>query len=335
MNAAGRLGAYAAGLAVVFTGAFAAAGAVVPEQTVSAWAQSAEGSTGGHGSGGHAESSTPEPSPTADKAGSPVQGVTAERRGYLLQEITAPAAIGTAGELAFTVTGPDGSPVTRFEISHEKQAHLIVVRSDGTHYRHVHPVMDKAGRWSLPWQWEVAGTYRIYADIVPAGAGENLTLTRTVDVAGAFTPAAPEVSDTDEVDGFQVSLNGDLVAGSASALSVSVHRNGKPVTTLQPYLGAYGHLVALRAGDLPYLHTHPEGAEPVRGEVSGPEVEFATTAPTPGRYYFYFDFQVDGQVHSARFVLDTTGSAATPTEAATPAATPTGGSAGDDGHGGH
>ena len=34
-------------------------------------------------------------------------------------------------------------------------------------------------------------------------------------------------------------------------------RDGRPVTDLQPYLGAFGHLVALRSGDLAYLHVHP------------------------------------------------------------------------------
>ena len=322
---------------MVFSGAFTAAGAVVPEQTVSAWQQSEASSAGGHG--GLAESPAADDADDADDAAGAaqaaphMQGVTSERSGYQLGGITAPTATGTAGELAFTVTGPDGSPVTQFETSHEKQAHLIVVRADGTSYRHVHPVRDASGRWSIPWQWEAAGTYRIYADVVPTGAGEGLTLTRTVDVAGSFEPATLDVSATDDVDGFQVSLNGDLAAGSASTLTVSVTRDGRPVTTLQPYLGAYGHLVALRAGDLAYLHTHPEGAAPVPGEVSGPEVEFATTAPTPGRYHLYFDFQVEGQVHSAPFVLDTSGATATPTS--TPAATPTGGSTAGDGHGGH
>ena len=214
----------------------------------------------------------------------------------------------------------DGEPLTDFTPSHEKDLHLIVVRTDGTGFRHVHPVMDATGRWSLPWQWETAGTYRVYADVVPAGVGENLTLTRTVDVAGSFDPAAPEVAVTDEVDGYQVTLEGDLSAGSQSQLSVNVTRDGQPVTTLEPYLGAYGHLVALRAGDLAYLHVHPEGAEPVAGEVSGPDVEFATTAPTPGRYYLYFDFQVDGQVHTAQFALDTTGSTDTTNSSADTAA---------------
>ena len=41
-------------------------------------------------------------------------------------------------------------------------------------------------------------------------------------------------------------------------LTLTVTKDGQPVTDLQPYLGAYGHLVALRAGDLAYLHVHPE-----------------------------------------------------------------------------
>ena len=136
----------------------------------------------------------------------------------------------------------------------------------------------------------------------------------------ASEDTAAEATATEEVDGFQVSVEGDLSAGSTSDLTISVTRDGQPITTLEPYLGAYGHLVALRAGDLAYLHVHPEGAEPVAGEVSGPEVDFATTAPTPGRYYLYFDFQVDGQVHTAQFALDITGSTDTTSSSADTAA---------------
>lgn len=315
MIAAGRLGVYVAGLAVIFTGAFTAAGAVVPEQVVGAWAQAAEADGTEHRDHG---------SETGYQARSEmVGGLAVEQDGYLLSEVSTPDHIGESGELSFTIAGPDGAPVTAFETAHEQELHLIVVRSDGTQFRHVHPAMDEAGRWSVPWQWEAAGTYRVYADIVPAAPGESLTLTRTVDVAGDLTPAAPvETSTADEVDGFQVSVDGQLVAGSESTVTISVTRNGQPVTTLEPFLGAYGHLVTLREGDLAYLHVHPDGADPVEGETSGPEVQFATTAPSPGRYYLYFDFQVDGQVHTAQFVLD-----AASFEAADGAA--------GDGHSGH
>jgi hypothetical protein len=82
------------------------------------------------------------------------------------------------------------------------------------------------------------------------------------------------------------------------------------VTTLEPYLGAYGHLVALRAGDLAYLHVHPEGEEPAAGQLSGPSVTFSAEAPTAGRYLLYLDFQVDGKVHTATFTVEAAGAAA-------------------------
>lgn len=65
-----------------------------------------------------------------------------------------------------------------------------------------------------------------------------------------------------------------------------------------PYLGAAGHLVALRDGDLAYVHVHPLAEEP-----SGP-VGFGVEVPSAGRYALFFDFEVDGTVRTARFVAD-------------------------------
>ena len=148
MNAAARLGVYAAGLAVVFTGAFATAGAVVPEEAVQTWTQQAEGAQMDQHTG-EGQDQTPAEPASDSHAGHAPQGVSMEQNGYLLQEVTAPGTVGDAGELSLTITGPDGAPVTEFETSHERQMHLIFVRTDGTEFRHVHPVMDAAGRWSL------------------------------------------------------------------------------------------------------------------------------------------------------------------------------------------
>ncbi|HNG56827.1 MAG TPA: hypothetical protein PLX70_05235, partial [Solirubrobacterales bacterium] len=122
------------------------------------------------------------------------------------------------------------------------------------------------------------------------------------------------LSRTDSTGGFKATLRGELEAGSSSELTAHLTRGGRPVTDLEPYLGAFGHLVALREGDLGYLHVHAEdGTEgnPVQGhehahspETAGPDIEFAAEAPTPGRYLLYLDFKVDGRVHTAEFVLE-------------------------------
>lgn len=305
MKAPARLGLYGAGLVTVFAVAFATAGAVVPESAVQAWAEDS-GEHAAHnegegedmsGQGGHAGH---------DAAASSL-GLGVAQDGYQLTDLGAPSATGADGELSLTITGPDGQAVTDFETEHEKELHLIVVRADGQQFRHVHPEMDAGGTWSIPWQWDAAGSYRVFADFVPAETGEGITLSTTVQVPGDYATVAAEPTAETTVDGFDVAVAGDLVAGESSALTMTITRDGQPVTTLEPYLGAFGHLVALRDGDLAYLHVHPHGDAPAAGQTSGPEIVFEATAPTPGRYLLFLDFQVDGQAHTAPLVIDTSG----------------------------
>ena len=148
-------------------------------------------------------------------------------------------------------------------------------------------------------RWAAAGSYRVFADFVPAATGDTLTLTSTLEVAGDLQPVQLGADTTEStVDGLTVTLDGAPAAGTSSMLTFTVTRDGTPVTTLQPYLGAAGHLVALRVGDLAYLHVHP--MDDPTGK-SGPEVAFMAEAPTAGRYLLYLDFQVDGRVHTATF----------------------------------
>ena len=136
----------------------------------------------------------------------------------------------------------------------------------------------------------------MFADFVPAD-GEGLTLGADLTVPGDYRPAAlPAPSSETSVDGFDVSFDGELVAGTESELTVTVTRDGEPVTDLQPYLGALGHLVAIRNGDLAYLHVHPLDEADGSG---GPQVRFAVEVPTAGTYGLYFDFAHGDEVRTA------------------------------------
>lgn len=303
MRAPARLALYGLLLVAVFTAAGFTANAVISEDTVQAWVEETPEDHGvGHGeddmnSGGH----------EAHEAGTSSLGLGLATGGYQLTGVSAPSGTGGEGELAFAVTDHHGNQVTDFELDHEKEMHLIVVRADGKHFAHVHPERSQYGLWSIPWQWEAAGTYRVFADFVPADTGEGMTLSTTVQVAGDYEPAPAAPAAQTTVEGFDVVVEGDLVAGSASELTFTITRDGQPVTTLEQYLGAFGHLVALRDGDLAYLHVHPHGDTPRAGQTSGPEIVFEATAPTPGRYLLYLDFQVEGQVYTAPLVIDTAG----------------------------
>lgn len=301
MHTAARLGLFAAGAAAVFTVALVAAPLVIPADASAAWTSNEDD-----------RMNTTEPGHGGDHAGAAasaddVRGLAVSHGGYTLTDLTAPASAGESGTLGFRLADTAGEPVTDYEISHDKALHLIVVRTDGANFRHVHPETDGAGGWTIPFTFDAAGTYRVFADFVPAGHGETVTLTSTVEVAGDFAPE-PRTADitTTTIDGLTVELDGALVAGGESELTFTVTRDGEPVTTLEPYLGAYGHLVALRQGDLAYLHVHPMG-EPGDGVTEpGPEISFMATAPTAGRYLLYLDLQLDGVVRSLPFVLTAT-----------------------------
>ncbi|ERB51215.1 hypothetical protein N806_08395 [Rhodococcus sp. P27] len=223
--------------------------------------------------------------------------------------MTAPGRAGEPGTLTFRILDSTNKPVVDFDLLHEKKLHLIVVRNDTSEFRHVHPSLAADGTWSIGWTWPVAGTYRVFADFDPAD-GTQLTLGRNFDVAGEFTPAPlPAKSATATVDGYTVTLDGDLTT-AGGPITLSVARDGAPVTDLDPYLGAYGHLVALRTGDLAYLHVHPEG-EPGDGVTSpGPDVSFHAQAPSEGTYRLFLDFQHEGVVRTAEFTVDAGTSAA-------------------------
>jgi hypothetical protein len=141
----------------------------------------------------------------------------------------------------------------------------------------------------------------MFADFTPSG-GSSLTLGTDLAVAGDFAPLAlPEVSESFDVDDYTVSLDGGLVAGTASTVTLSVSDDSGPVDDLEPYLGALGHLVAIRTGDLAYLHVHPseESTEP-----GGPDVEFTVEVPTPGTYRLFLDFSHRGEVRTAAFTAE-------------------------------
>ncbi|WP_449282144.1 heavy-metal-associated domain-containing protein [Leucobacter sp.] len=294
MNTPARLGLFGLGLAAVFGAAFLVAGAVVPPSAVEERIADASGDHGPH------------ENPAAGTAAAALPGLSLAAAGYRLSPIAAPQEPGTAGALSFSILDERGTPLTRYTEEHEKDLHLIVVRSDGAEFRHVHPEIGADGTWSVPWTWQRAGSYRVFADFVPGDAEEGLTLSRSLDVGGGFAPERTrgDVREARAGD-FDVSLEGDLLVGGGSTLTLRVSRDGDDVTGIQPYLGAFGHLVALREGDLAYLHVHPEGAEPQPGELSGPSVDFATEAPTAGRYLLYFDFRVGDEVHTAAFALTT------------------------------
>ena len=306
-----KIATYALALVVVFIATLEVgfrlrpeAGAAVGTETSASTAPDEHGGAD-HGAGGHGTGGD-ESDPTAAQE---PEGLAATVDGYRLSVLTPRPASGPSTEIKLLITGPDERPVTAYELAHGKRLHLIVVRRDLADFQHLHPTLDAAtGVWTTTMDTSAAGTYRVFADMVPTGH-DGLTLGTDLAVAGTFAPGAPATAEnrTATVDGYQVRLTGDVRAGQTSSVTATVSRNGRPVTDLDTYLEAYGHLVALRQSDLAYLHVHPDGHPGDGTTPAGPTIDFAVEVPTPGVYRLFLDFQHGGVVRTAPFVITVEG----------------------------
>lgn len=289
-----RIAAFAVAVALAFGGAWgagrlvgpaAADRAADPAGSVEPAGSAEHAETGTHGEPGATEEAVP-----ALPAGP--AGLSSSGGGYRLVVDTPTLPAGGETGFRFRILGDGNAALTRFAVEHDKLMHLVLVRRDGTNYRHLHPELSADGTWSVPVALTEAGSYRAFADFRPEG-GERTTLGIDIAVPGVFRPVATAPSDAFDVDGYTVRLGSE-----PGRVTATVTSGGDPVTDLQPYLGAYGHLVALRDGDLAFLHVHPEASG------AGPDVSFGAEFPTPGRYRLFFDFAHDGAVRTAEFTLD-------------------------------
>ncbi|MDX6624607.1 MAG: hypothetical protein QOE75_2539 [Solirubrobacterales bacterium] len=227
----------------------------------------------------------------------PVRGLGVAENGLRLQVADPELARGATERLTFQIVGESGRPITEFDLTHTKRMHVIVVRRDLTGFQHLHPEMAADGTWSVPLRLAEAGTYRVFADF--SHGGEAVTLADDLRVDGEAdlrALPAPATRALGEPGGYAVDLRaGDSHAGDEASLRFSVTRAGE-AAPLEPYLGAGGHLVALREGDLAFLHVHPTGDGGEDGSV-----EFEATFPTAGRYRLFLQFVVDGELQTVAF----------------------------------
>jgi hypothetical protein len=274
MSAAARLIAFAGLLALVF-----AVAAVAGDRV--GWTPRTSDGEPTHG-GGDAMA--------ADHGAEAPHGLAVSEDGLTLALDRTRLEPGRSTTLRFRIVGKDGSTVRDFDVEHTKRMHLIVVRRDLSGFQHLHPTQQRDGSWSVALRLDDPGNYRVFADF--AVDGDRRTLGADLAVDGpAFVRPLPEPARSTTVDGYRVQLD----AGDESELRFSVTRNGKPVT-VEPYLGARGHLVALREADLAFLHVHPDADS----------LSFMAEFPSAGRYRLFLQFQHEGRVHTAEFTREVT-----------------------------
>ncbi|MGV9345610.1 hypothetical protein ACWDSD_12510 [Streptomyces spiralis] len=296
---------------------FAAAGAAAALTLALAACGSSGGSSGDSSSMpgmDHGAKSSVSASPSASQAMGDMpgmdhmstgEGLSDTEDGYRLssKDTTLPSGRRTA--YRFTVTGPDGKPVTDFAVDQTKRMHFYAIRSDLTGFQHIHPTMAADGTWSAGLASLTPGSWRMFASFTPAagpGKGKDLVLSRTLTVPGGATRTPlPAPAGSTRADGYTVTVKGEPMAGMAHPLTVSVSKDGKPVTDLQPYLGTYAHLTGFHEGDAAFAHLHP--TTEVTGDHGGPDLNFHAELPTSGNWRLFLQFRTGGTLHTAALTL--------------------------------
>jgi hypothetical protein len=284
VNATTKLATFAAGLAVLFGGAALAGAAIGPEP---------DDGTASNAPEEHSEMTS---SSKTEHGGAPdpVRGLAVADDGLRVVVEDPELRRGRRETLRFRVVDERDDTVRDFDVEHEKRMHLILARRDLTGFQHLHPEQDDDGTWTTDVRLDDAGSYRLFADFSHDDEAQTLATDLRVDGDADLRPLPDPETTAVSDGGYDVRLDaGDARPGQEADLRFTITRDGVPVQT-EPYLGAGGHLVALRDGDLAFLHVHP----------ADDSVSFAATFPTEGRYRLFLQFKHEGRVQTVAFTQE-------------------------------
>jgi hypothetical protein len=264
MSAPVKLALFGAALALVFAGSALAGAAIGPEPKDEPGGDGHAESMAGHGGAAHE-----------------VRGLATAAGGLRVVVEDPELRRGRTETLAYRIVDEHGATVRDFDVEHTERMHLILARRDLTGFQHLHPEQGPEGTWSTHVRLDEAGSYRLFADFSHDDEPYTLATDLRVDGAADLRPLpAPRTTAVSD-GGYDVQLDaGSAHPGDEADLRFTITKDGEPVET-EPYLGAGGHLVALREGDMAFLHVHP----------ADDSVRFAATFPTAGRYRLFLQFK--------------------------------------------
>jgi len=228
---------------------------------------------------------------------------TPEKGNFLMQFASSPQTIeaGKTATLSFTPKNKDNtSAAVPLDVEHEKKIHLIAVSEDLSWFSHIHPEYQADGSYTVNETFPNGGNYILFADYKPTGSTHQLEKIQvSVKGTGKQPVSYSQPKLISKVDGYEVKfVNGnELKANNEGHLIINIEKNGKLINAseLEKYLGANAHIVIIGQDNKEYLHVHPEADEfPIHAH---------TTISKAGVYRMWLQFQTNGKVHTADFVV--------------------------------
>jgi hypothetical protein len=202
------------------------------------------------------------------------------------------------------------TPDDLFEM-HTQKVHLFIIDPSLSDYHHEHPIpTETPGQYVFHFTPAITGPYRVWADVRPTLMGfQEYAMADIV----SSQPGQPLVDKKQnlisvqkdfkfELEFAQLPLKADHAVSAKLRIKDS---QDKPVSSLEPVMGAFAHLVGFYEDYKTIIHMHPKGAviqDPkARG---GPELEFVFYAPKPGFIRLFSQIQWNGTQVYAPFGLD-------------------------------
>ncbi len=221
------------------------------------------------------------------------------------------------------VSGAEKTPVKSYEVVHEQLMHLVMVSEDLSWFAHEHPTPKPEGSFDFTGTFPGGGRYFLYTDFTPAD-GDNQLLRTVLDVGGKAKMNVVLAADTSlekAVGVYRVKLVMDpaslQVEKTATLTYAILDAKGNPVTDMEPYLGAMGHLFAVHQAGEVVVHTHAiskssDGHNHQQHQADAhsmkksivPTISFKLSLPKEGLYKVWAQFGHRGKVLTIPFVLD-------------------------------
>jgi DMSO/TMAO reductase YedYZ heme-binding membrane subunit len=233
---------------------------------------------------------------------------------YSMNVTTEPKTIVAGQETKLTFQIIDtrtGRPLSKYQILQDKLMHVVVLRKDLLSYAHIHPDYDGKDTFTVTHTFPADGTYSLFVEYSAPDFYENLSMGR-VTVGSTIEEKAADLEMGSLVNTFAkrytVTLQAPerIQAGDTVDFSYTLKdsQTGEPISDLETYLAAFGHMSAVSEDLNTYTHVHPITVPLSPTDLGGPTVQFSTFFPKAGKYKLFTQFKHKGEVFVTDFVVE-------------------------------
>lgn len=206
--------------------------------------------------------------------------------------------------LSFTpqaIIGWDGiKTIDDLQITHEKYIHLILVRNDGGDFLHLHPEQQSDWARSTSLNFPSAGKWTVYADINSKEFWPQI-IKDSLTIEGNTTNFIVNPVQSTGVVITQSGIDFNITRDTPNIISANNFYVNINSGTLENYLWAKGHMVAINLSDMGYSHVHPnenKAADSLFNSNAGKWTSFMAHFERAGTYRIFIQVQIAGVIYT-------------------------------------